>query len=35
MRIKVNYVENREVIRFEKFDNLFLSEGALEKIRSS
>lgn len=33
MRIKVKYIEHREDIRFEKYDNLLLSEEAIDKIR--
>lgn len=33
MNIKVEYVENGEDIRFERYDNLILSEEAIDKIR--
>lgn len=33
MKIQIKYIENREEVRFQKFDNLLLSEEAIDKIR--
>lgn len=33
MEIEVNYIETREEIVLEKFNNLLLSRGAIDKIR--
>lgn len=33
MRIDVKYIESREVIGFEKYDNLIISEGGMDMIR--
>lgn len=34
MRIKIKYVPRVEMIKFERFDNLIISEGGLNIIRS-
>lgn len=33
MNINIEYIENREELVFKKFDNLLLSEGAIDMIR--
>lgn len=33
MRIKIKHIKNREVIKFEKFDNMLLSKEAIDRIR--
>lgn len=35
MRIKVKYIKSTGVIKFEKFDNLIISEGGINQIRSA
>lgn len=33
MRIKINYIEDKEELVFRKFDNLLVTEEALDFIR--
>lgn len=33
MKIKINYIENKEEIVFRRFDNLLITEEALDLIR--
>ena len=33
MKIKINYIENKEEIVFRKFGNLLITEEALDLIR--